>query len=78
MTSENKLENSPHLRARAARLLRILFTIRSRGFGVPIAVSLLLAAAPIVLLFQQNRLISIQGEISESDSNRTRNAKLLI
>src|SRR5262249_47789569 len=41
---------------------------RSRGFGVPIAVSLLLAIAPIILLFQQNRLIAIQGNIAANQT----------
>jgi hypothetical protein len=34
----------------------------------PIAVSLLLAIAPIILLYQQNRLIAIQGKIADSQT----------
>jgi hypothetical protein len=49
-------------------MLRILFTVRSRGFGVPIVVSLLLAMAPIILLFQQNKLIAIQGQITNNQT----------
>jgi hypothetical protein len=45
-----------------------LFTPRVRGLGVPIAITVLLALAPIILLYQQNRLVALQEQIAEGQT----------
>jgi hypothetical protein len=48
--------------------LATLFTVKVGGLGVPIAVTVLLALAPIIILYQQNRLVSLQEQITESQT----------
>jgi hypothetical protein len=42
-----------------------IFTVKVRGLGVPIAITVLLALAPIILLYQQNQLVGLQQQITQ-------------
>jgi len=54
------------------QIFAVFFTIKSSGFGVPIAVSLLLSIAPIILLYQQNTLIALQGRVVDNQTQLMR------
>jgi hypothetical protein len=59
----------PHWSTRCGTNIKSFFeTIFRPGLGVPIIVTVLLALAPVILLYQQNQLVALQEKIVESQT----------